>query len=192
MQAFQGAVRFQHDEELPHFASCYWSLDRCFTEHSAFHRTVCQVLRHAAIKIFIVAWEARASFCDKFVDRMGLCSRQYLPRKFKIAVTVPGDNSVDIFIHDVGLVVIMDPDGKTLKGYDIYVGGGMGRTHNKESTFARVAEPLGFVAKEDLSEVLKAILATQVCFCCCFWLCVCSALCVLYCFDDVPGLKHSR
>lgn len=87
--------------------------------------------------------------------------RQYLPRKFKIAVTVPGDNSVDIFIHDVGLVVIMDADGKTLKGYNVYVGGGMGRTHNKESTFARVSEPLGFVSKDDLPELMKAILATQ-------------------------------
>jgi sulfite reductase (ferredoxin) len=89
-------------------------------------------------------------------------SRQYLPRKFKMAVTVPGDNSVDIFIHDVGVVVIMDKDGKTLKGYNIMVGGGMGRTHNKESTFARVAEPLGFCSKEDLPELLKAILAAQV------------------------------
>jgi len=87
--------------------------------------------------------------------------RQYLPRKFKMSVTVPGDNSVDVFIHDVSLVVIMDADGKTLKGYDVYVGGGMGRTHNKESTFARVAEPLGFVTKDDLPELLKAIMATQ-------------------------------
>jgi len=90
-----------------------------------------------------------------------LYGRQYLPRKFKIAVTVPGDNSVDLFIHDVGLVVIMADDGKTLKGYDVFVGGGMGRTHNKESTFAKVSEPLGFVSKEDLPELMKAILATQ-------------------------------
>jgi sulfite reductase beta subunit-like hemoprotein len=27
---------------------------------------------------------------------------QFLPRKFKIAVTVPGDNSVDIFTNDIG------------------------------------------------------------------------------------------
>lgn len=90
-----------------------------------------------------------------------LYGRCYLPRKFKIAVTVPGDNSMDIFIHDVSLIVIMDEDGKTLKGYNVMVGGGMGRTHNKESTFARVNEMLGYIPKEDLTEAMKAILATQ-------------------------------
>lgn len=41
------------------------------------------------------------------------------------------------------------------------VGGGMGRTHNKENTFARAADHLGFVPKEDFMDVMKAILATQ-------------------------------
>ncbi len=115
-------------------------------------------------------------------------SRQYLPRKFKMAVTVPGDNSIDVFIHDLSLVVIMDKDGKTLKGYNILVGGGMGRTHNKESTFARVAEPLGFVAKDDLPEVLKAILATQVGNCCIFTYCAAAQECD--CFRHTATSLH--
>jgi len=41
------------------------------------------------------------------------------------------------------------------------VGGGMGRTHNKESTFARAADHLGFVPKEDMMEAMKSILAAQ-------------------------------
>lgn len=53
---------------------------------------------------------------------------QFLPRKFKIAVTVPGDNSVDLFTNDLGIVVITDDKGE-LQGYNIVVGGGMGRTH---------------------------------------------------------------
>jgi len=52
----------------------------------------------------------------------------FLPRKFKIAVTVPGDNSVDLFTNDVGIVVITNPQGE-LQGYDVVVGGGMGRSH---------------------------------------------------------------
>eukprot|EP00960_Hanusia_phi_P070629 767352-Hanusia_phi.AAC.6 len=87
--------------------------------------------------------------------------RTYLPRKFKVAVTVPGDNSIDAYTHDVCLIVIMDESGKNLKGYNIMVGGGMGRTHNKETTFARTADHLGYVAKEDLTEVMKSILAAQ-------------------------------
>uniref|UniRef100_A0A6U4C2H1 assimilatory sulfite reductase (ferredoxin) n=1 Tax=Phaeomonas parva TaxID=124430 RepID=A0A6U4C2H1_9STRA len=84
----------------------------------------------------------------------------YLPRKFKMGVTVPGDNSLDLFTNDIGLVVITKPDGE-LDGFNVYVGGGMGRTHNKETTFARAADPLGFVAAEDTVELLKAIIATQ-------------------------------
>jgi hypothetical protein len=47
-----------------------------------------------------------------------LYGKQYLPRKFKIGVTVPGDNSIDIYISDIGLVVITDPannDGKYIR-----------------------------------------------------------------------------
>lgn len=32
----------------------------------------------------------------------------YMPRKFKVAVTVPGDNSIDLYTQDVSLVVITD------------------------------------------------------------------------------------
>merc|ERR1719271_1247659 len=90
-----------------------------------------------------------------------LYGRTYLPKKFKIAFTVPGDNSVDIYINDIGAVVIMEEDGKTLKGFNIMVGGGMGRTHKKEATFARAADHLGFVHKDDFFEAMKAILAVQ-------------------------------
>lgn len=84
----------------------------------------------------------------------------YMPRKFKISVTVPGDNSVDLYTQDLSLVVITDGAGE-LEGFNLFVGGGMGRTHNKEETFARIADPLGFVPKEDVYEAVKAIVATQ-------------------------------
>eukprot|EP00956_Cyclotella_meneghiniana_P009601 scaffold13236_cov82-Cyclotella_meneghiniana.AAC.14 len=85
---------------------------------------------------------------------------QYLPRKFKIGVTVPGDNSLDIYTNDIGVVVICNDHGE-LEGFNLMVGGGMGRTHNKENTFARAADHLGFVPKEDIMEVMKAIVAAQ-------------------------------
>lgn len=58
-----------------------------------------------------------------------LSAQQFLPRKFKVAVTVPGDNSVDILTNDIGVVVITDPATGELQGFDLLVGGGMGRTH---------------------------------------------------------------
>ncbi|KAL8483628.1 hypothetical protein ACS0TY_026351 [Phlomoides rotata] len=85
---------------------------------------------------------------------------QFLPRKFKVAVTVPTDNSVDLFTNDIGVVVVSDADGEP-QGFNIYVGGGMGRTHRQESTFPRLAEPLGYVPKEDILYAVKAIVVTQ-------------------------------
>eukprot|EP00899_Mesostigma_viride_P012051 jgi/Mesvir1/20847/Mv07938-RA.1 len=85
---------------------------------------------------------------------------QYLPRKFKMAVTVPGDNSVDALTNDVAIVVLCNERGQ-LQGFDVYVGGGMGRTHRNNETFPRLATPLGYVDKDDILYLLKAIVATQ-------------------------------
>ncbi|KAK4772198.1 hypothetical protein SAY86_013973 [Trapa natans] len=85
---------------------------------------------------------------------------QFLPRKFKIAVTVPTDNSVDIFTNDIGAVVISDDNGEP-QGFNLYVGGGMGRTHRVETTFPRLSTPLGYVPKEDILYAIKAIVVTQ-------------------------------
>ena len=57
---------------------------------------------------------------------------------------MPGDNSVDILTHDLGIVVISDAAG-VVTGYNLYVGGGMGRSHRDEETFPRVSDPLGYV-----------------------------------------------
>jgi sulfite reductase (ferredoxin) len=84
----------------------------------------------------------------------------YMPRKFKMAVTVPGDNSVDAYTQDVTLVVITNKAGE-LQGFNILAGGGLGRTHNKEETFARIADEIGYVAKDDVFDLVKAIVATQ-------------------------------
>jgi len=89
-----------------------------------------------------------------------LYGNRYLPKKFKVGVTVPGDNSLDIYTNDIGLIVITDDAGKLL-GFNVIVGGGMGRTHMKDSTFARVADHFGFVAVDDVLELCKSILATQ-------------------------------
>lgn len=87
---------------------------------------------------------------------------QFLPRKFKVAVTVPGDNSVDLFTNDLGLVVIMDPQnpGEVL-GADVVAGGGMGRSHRAPTTYPRLADPIGFVPRDRILAAVKAIVATQ-------------------------------
>ncbi len=89
-----------------------------------------------------------------------LYGQTYLPRKFKCAVTVPGDNSVDLLTHDIGLVVFTKQNG-ALKGCNVYVGGGMGRMHNSDTTFARAADLLGYVKQEHILDLVQSILALQ-------------------------------
>ena len=84
----------------------------------------------------------------------------YLPRKFKCAITVPEDNAVDIYSQDIGLIVITDRRG-ALQGFNVLVGGGMGRTHGKEETFPLLAQPLGFVTPDQIYGVVQAIVAVQ-------------------------------
>ncbi|MBO3459672.1 sulfite reductase, ferredoxin dependent [Aetokthonos hydrillicola Thurmond2011] len=84
----------------------------------------------------------------------------YMPRKFKVSVTVPGDNSIDLYSQDLSLVVMTNDKGE-LEGFNVFAGGGLGRTHNKEETFARLADPICYVEKDDVYNIVKAIVATQ-------------------------------
>ena len=84
---------------------------------------------------------------------------QFLPRKFKIGVTVPGDNHIDFLTNDIGICVVMK-NGEHV-GYNMYAGGGMGRSHRNDDTFARLASPLGYVDKADIFYAVKAICVTQ-------------------------------
>ena len=85
--------------------------------------------------------------------------KTYLPRKFKMAVAVPGDNCVDIYTQDIGFVAIVRDH--QLIGYTLLVGGGMGMTHGKATTFPRAATPLCFVTPSEAIEVAEAILTAQ-------------------------------
>ncbi len=50
----------------------------------------------------------------------------FLPRKFKIAVTAADDDRAAIAVHDIGIKVVRDETDEP--GYEIWVGGGQGRT----------------------------------------------------------------
>ena len=81
----------------------------------------------------------------------------YLPRKFKTAIALSTDNCVDIYSHDVGLIAIVEDGG--LRGFNLLVGGGLGMTHNKGDTMARLADPLVFVRPENAVEAARTVAA---------------------------------
>ena len=91
-----------------------------------------------------------------FVDP--LYGQTYLPRKFKISFVVPPVNDMDLFTNDLGFIAIVEND--KLIGYNVAVGGGMGRSHANVQTFPRLADVIGFIAPEHVVDVAKAVLTT--------------------------------
>ena len=89
-----------------------------------------------------------------------LYREQYLPRKFKTTVALEGDNCVDVYAHDLAIVAMKRPDG-SLRGFNVLVGGGLGRTHNKPETFVAVAVPLAFVQPQQMVDVAREVVAVQ-------------------------------
>ena len=83
----------------------------------------------------------------------------YLPRKFKIAISGPYDNAIDVYSDDIG--IIPEVQGERLSGFNILVGGGFGTTHGIKTTYPRLASPFCFVKPEDLAEITKAIVLVQ-------------------------------
>lgn len=71
----------------------------------------------------------------------------YLPRKYKVGVTVQGDNQIDIYSYDAGLIGIVE-NGE-LVGWNVVAGGGLGMSHGRPNTFAQIADKIGFVAVEN-------------------------------------------
>ena len=85
-----------------------------------------------------------------------LYKQTYLPRKFKIAIADAGDNCVDIYTNDVGLVALFD-DNQKLLGFNLLAGGGMGMSHNNSATYARLADEIAFVTPEQAIEAVTAV-----------------------------------
>lgn len=85
--------------------------------------------------------------------------KSYLPRKFKIAVTLSGDNGIDLLTNDLGLAATVK-DG-LLEGYFVFVGGGMGMAHNKPETYPRLADLLGWIPAEKLVATAEAIISAH-------------------------------
>jgi sulfite reductase (NADPH) hemoprotein beta-component len=74
----------------------------------------------------------------------------FLPRKFKIAVCGSEEDRAAFLLHDIGLQLVVNDQGKT--GFHVYVGGGLGRTPVIASSIRE------FLPGEHLLTYLDAIL----------------------------------
>jgi sulfite reductase (ferredoxin) len=83
----------------------------------------------------------------------------YLPRKFKIGIAFPGDNCVDVYTQDIGLIARLE--GEELVGFTLVIGGGMGMTHGKTETHPLLASPFCDVTVEQVIPVVETIVTVQ-------------------------------
>ncbi len=88
-------------------------------------------------------------------EKESLYGDTYLPRKFKTAIALPDDNTVDVYTQDVGLVAVVEND--QVIGVNLLVGGGLGMTHRKADTYARLGSQLGYVDRQDAIAAVQAI-----------------------------------
>ena len=84
-----------------------------------------------------------------------LYGERYLPRKFKIGLAIPEDNTIDVLTNDLAIVPIWE--GERLLGYDFLLGGGHGMTHNMPKTYPRLATPVAFIEPDDLLDAAAAV-----------------------------------
>ncbi len=76
----------------------------------------------------------------------------FLPRKFKIALTASAHDRAAVKIHDIGLRMHRNGAGET--GFEVMVGGGLGRT----PFIGKTIKP--FLPKRDLLSYVEAIMRT--------------------------------
>lgn len=92
-------------------------------------------------------------------DEEPLYGKQYLPRKFKIAIAIPPRNDVDVYTNDLGFIARVEAG--EVKGYTVVVGGGFGMTHGKQDTYPVLAKPLGYVGRDQVIETAVAVVTVQ-------------------------------
>ncbi len=90
-----------------------------------------------------------------------LYGANYLPRKFKIGIAHPSDNSVDVLTQDVGLVPLPENGSTDGQRFDLHTGGGLGLTHNNPETAALLGIYLGRIGRDQVVEAIRAIVSLQ-------------------------------
>ncbi len=83
----------------------------------------------------------------------------YLPRKFKIGFAVPPFNDIDVYTQDLGFIAISGPSG--IEGFNLTIGGGMGRTDNEPRTYPRLGDVIGYITKDKLLDAADAVISVQ-------------------------------
>ncbi|MDY0884794.1 assimilatory sulfite reductase (NADPH) hemoprotein subunit [Dongia soli] len=83
----------------------------------------------------------------------------YMPRKFKIGFVIPPVNDIDVYAQDLGFIAIGGPAG--LEGFNVAIGGGMGRSDQSAATYPRLADVIGYIPADQVFATAEAVMGVQ-------------------------------
>jgi sulfite reductase (NADPH) hemoprotein beta-component len=72
---------------------------------------------------------------------------------------VQPSNYLDIYTQDLGFIAIAGPGG--IEGFNVAIGGGMGRTDGDPNTYPRLANVIGFIPKDRVIPCADAVMSVQ-------------------------------
>jgi sulfite reductase (NADPH) hemoprotein beta-component len=134
-------------------------------EDSSLHAEVAAAAREVSAEFlprtraYHEIWYGEEKVASSDAEEEPIYGATYLPRKFKIGFVVPPSNDIDVYTQDLGFIAIAGPDG--LEGYNVAIGGGMGRTENEPRTYPRLADVIGYIPRDRLVAVTGAVMSVQ-------------------------------
>ncbi len=134
--------------------------------HFAAHKTAEEISARLLPKsrAYFEIWLGEKRIAGGENENEPLYGKQYLPRKFKIAVAVPPVNDVDAWSQDIAFVAVANNDGNgdnALAGFNILTGGGLGMAQGDRGAFPRLGDCIGFCEPQQAAEVAWHIAALQ-------------------------------
>ena len=72
---------------------------------------------------------------------------------------IPPINDIDVYGQDLGFIAVIETG--ELVGFNVCVGGGMGQLYNREDSYPRLAEEIGFVAANEAPELAETVMMIQ-------------------------------
>ncbi|HYW04636.1 MAG TPA: assimilatory sulfite reductase (NADPH) hemoprotein subunit [Gammaproteobacteria bacterium] len=165
----KGTIRGLHEALLDTLAACgddnrgvMCSVNPHLSSlHAAVHPLAKRVSDHLLPRTgaYHEIWLDRERAIDTREEEEPLYGRTYLPRKFKIGFALPPANDIDVYSQDLGFIGIEEHGA--LAGFDVCVGGGMGRTDNEPATYPRLADVIGFCRPDRVVQLAETVVTIQ-------------------------------
>jgi sulfite reductase (NADPH) hemoprotein beta-component len=131
---------------------------------SSIHAEVYDIARRASdhaiprLKAYHEIWYGDEKVATSEIEEP-FFGRTYMPRKFKIGFAIPPVNDIDVYTQDLGFIAIVEKGVVT--GFNVAIGGGMGRTDQKPETYPRLADVIGFITPDQVLATCDAVMGVQ-------------------------------